>query len=97
MHIFMKVANQAALLLPKNTNSLAHAKLGEEICQRSSLLLKYHTSPGGFPSHVPGDGVPLHSQCGGVHRGAALPVLAVIKKPNYVLKKQSKYTLVYKV
>ena len=32
MHIFLKVANRAALLLPKSTNSVDQARLGEEIC-----------------------------------------------------------------
>jgi len=32
MHIFLKVANHAALLLPRSTNSVAQARLGEEIC-----------------------------------------------------------------
>ena len=51
-HIFLKVANQAALLLPKTTNSLAHAKLGK-ISAKVLLfsysttlhLLQYHTFP----------------------------------------------------
>jgi len=36
MHVFLKVANHAALLLPRSTNSLAQAKLGEEICKAAA-------------------------------------------------------------
>ena len=33
MAVFLKAANHASLLLPDNTNSLAQAELGEEICR----------------------------------------------------------------
>jgi len=36
MHVFLKVANHAALLLPRSTNSIAQAKLGEEICRAAA-------------------------------------------------------------
>jgi len=36
MHIFLKVANHAALVLPKSTNSAFQAKLGNEICEAAS-------------------------------------------------------------
>ena len=33
MQVFLKAANHASLLLPDNTNSVAQAELGEEICR----------------------------------------------------------------